>query len=221
MTCRNAATFAYDVYERFQKKVEAVAVVLDISDAKQCRLCNFFMFCLGECTSIINRKLVGWISDVLMNSWEAFPIGTWTPESIVYAQGCYRGLSCRLRCVTSTQQQWLRSSLGTQEGHSDLQIAYTYIYRTTADRQETYKDVFQEVLQSISQWYEDIGSKVNPAKTCVRWCSFNNSIGKADLANITLNQQTFQLGESKICRKSFRQNVYNSNTMWNTSSSSK
>lgn len=42
MTCRNAATFAYDVYERFQKKVEAVAVVLDISDAKQCRLCDFF-----------------------------------------------------------------------------------------------------------------------------------------------------------------------------------
>lgn len=38
----------------------------------------------------------------------------------------------------------------------------------------------------------NIGSKANPAKTCVIWSSLNKSIGKADLPNINLNGQTMQ-----------------------------
>ena len=174
-TRENAAGFAHDVYEGFQRKKQTLAVAVDLEDA-------------------YNRVQFKLLMELLMQYGVSLTLTRWLAAALQE-----RKVSMRLRYWISTPQQL---TMGLPQGSSlspVLYNAYTkgladlnsnglsrvlmladdrLIYKTASDNAAV--TAVQEYLEKVSHWCQETKSEINPSKAQAVWCTLNNkALGQA------------------------------------------
>ena len=186
-TWANAAVFAYDTYEGFQRKEETIAVAIDLEDAYNRVSYEVLIRMLGSCD--INPIVVNWIAAALMRRTVALRHGNWTSDPAAITPGLPQGspLSPVLYNVYTARLAMMENPNGRILTFADDVL----IYVKGRDREEMSNNT-QEVLSRVNGWCVDTGAVINPLKGTTLWCSLDNHIVKKVLPHVNMGGKTIE-----------------------------
>ena len=88
-TWANAAIFAYDTYEGFQRKEDTIAIALDLEDAYN-RVC-FKKLMEQLVKADVNPYIIQWIARTLVKRTVALRLGDWVSDPLTISPGLPQG----------------------------------------------------------------------------------------------------------------------------------
>ena len=175
-TWENAARFAYDVYERFQRKEQTLAVAVDLEDAHNRVQFKLLMELLRQYG--VSLTLTRWLAAALQERKVAMRLGNWisTPQQLTMGLPQGSPLSPVLYNVYTKGLADLNSNgLSRVLTLADDGL----IYKTSSDI-STAVTAVQEQLEKVSHWCQETESEINPSKAQALWCTLNNkAVGQA------------------------------------------
>ena len=179
----NAAAFAYEVYEGFQKKKQTMAVAFNLDytyNRVQFKLLMNLFMQYG-----INLTLTQWTAVVLLERTVAMQLGNWSSVPHQLTMGLPQG-SPLLPVLFNVYTKDLADL--NQNGPSKiLRLADDeLIYKTSRDSQGAAKAV-QHQLDSEFLWCHDNGSVINPNKAQTLWCTLDNRAAGKPMPVVTFD----------------------------------
>ena len=175
-TWENAARFAYDVYEGFQRKEQTLAVAIDLEDAYNRVQFKLLMELLRQYG--VSLTLTRWLAAALQERKVAMRLGNWisTPQQLTMGLPQGSPLSPVLYNVNTKGLADLNSNgLSRVLTLADDGL----IYKTSSDI-STAVTAVQEQLEKVSHWCHETESEINPSKAQALWCTLNNkAVGQA------------------------------------------
>ena len=169
-TWENAAAFAYDVYEGFQRKEQTFAVAIDLEDAYNRVSYKHLIDLLQKYE--VSLTLTRWIAAAIQERTVALRLGDWNSAIHTLTMGLPQGSP--LSPVLYNVYTKGLADLNTQGPARVLTLADDgLIYKTTSNTQEAV-DAVQEQLDNTSQWCQETNSAINPMKAQALWCTLDN-----------------------------------------------
>ena len=169
-TWENAATFAYDVYEGFQKKEQTVAVAIDLEDAYNRVQFSTLIELLQQ--NGVSATMTRWIAAALQTRTVVMRMGNWSSSVRHLTMGLPQGSP--LSPVLFNVYTKGLADLNTNSHAKVLTLADDgLIYKTARDITEATTGV-QSQLQEASQWCGRTGSFINPEKAQMLLCTLDN-----------------------------------------------
>ena len=176
-TWENAARFAYDVYEGFQRKEQTLAVAVDLEDAYNRVQFKLLMELLRQYG--VSLTLTRWLAAALQERKVAMRLGNWisTPQQLTNGTSTrLPSVPCPLQCLHKgtggSEQQWFKPG-----AYSCGRRAYLQNIPVTSAQQSPL---------SKSSWKrchigaKETESEINPSKAQALWCTLNNkAVGQA------------------------------------------
>ena len=159
-TRENAARFAYDVYEGFQRKKQTLAAAVDLEDAYNRVQFRLLMELLGQYS--VSLMLKRWLPAALQERKVAMRLGNWisTPQQLTMGLPQSFSLSPVLYNVYTKGLADLNSNgLSRVPTLADDGL----IYKTASDI-STAVTAIQEQLEKVSHWCQETESEINPSK---------------------------------------------------------
>ncbi|NQZ78185.1 MAG: endonuclease/exonuclease/phosphatase family protein, partial [Ekhidna sp.] len=169
-TWENAAAFAYDVYEGFQRKEETLAVAIDLEDAYNKVQFTLLMELL--LTYGVSNTMTRWIAAALQERTVVLRLGDWTSEPHTVSMGLPQGspLSPVLYNVyTKGLADINKNGIARVLTLADDGL----IYKTAKDAQDR-ATAIQKQLDNIAEWCRETDSSINPTKAQTLLCTLNN-----------------------------------------------
>ena len=196
-TWENAARFAYDVFEGFQRKEQTLAVAVDLEDAYNGVQFKLLMELLVQYG--VSVTLTRWLAAALQERKVAMRLGNWisTPQQLTMGLPQGSPLSpvvCNVytKGLVDMNSNGLSRVLTLQDGG--------LIYKTASDI-STAVTAVQGQLEKMSHWCQETESKINPSKA--------QQSSKTSNASSLLQWRSHRTHEqSQIPRDPLRQNVY-------------
>ena len=175
-TWENAARFAYDVYEGFQRKEQTLDVEVDLEDAYNRVQFKLLMELLQQYG--VSLTITRWLAAALLERKVAMRLGNWisTPQQLTMLLPQGSPLSPVLYNVYTKGLADLNSNgLSRVLTLADDGL----IYKTSSDI-STAVTAVQEQLEKVSHWCQETESEINPSKAQALWCTLNNkAVGQA------------------------------------------
>ena len=175
-TWENAARFAYDVNEGFQRKEQTLAVAVDLEDAYNRVQFKLLMELLRQYG--VSLTLIRWLAAALPGKKGCH--ATWKLD--LHAPTTDSGTSTRLPSVPCPLQCLHKGTGGSEQQFSSRVLTLAddgLIYKTASDI-STAVTAVQEQLEKVSHWCQETESKINPRKAQTLWCTLNNkAVGQA------------------------------------------
>ena len=169
-TWENAAAFAHDVYEGFQRKEQTFAVAIDLEDAYNRVSYNHLIDLLQNYE--VSLTLTRWIAAAIQERTVALRLGDWNSATHTLTMGLPQGSP--LSPVLYNVYTKGLADLDAQGPARVLTLADDgLIYKTTNSTQEAVEAV-QEQLNNTSQWCHETKSAINPTKAQALWCTLDN-----------------------------------------------
>ena len=180
-TWENAAAFAYDVYEGFQKKEQTIAVAIDLEDAYNRVQFSTLIELLQQ--NGVSATMTRWIAAALQTRTVVMRMGNWSSPTRNLTMGLPQGspLSPVLFNVYTKGLADLNAN-----GHAKvLTLADDgLIYKTAKEIKDATTGV-QSQLREASQWCTKTGSFINPDKAQMLLCTLDNKAAGQPVAPVT------------------------------------
>ena len=184
-TWENAARFAYDVYEGFQRKEQTLAVAVDLA---------------GRC---VQQSAIQTAEGTPCTIWHQLDAYKMARSSIPEKKGRHATWKLDLHAPatdngTSTSPPLLSPVLYNvyTKGLADLNSNGLsrvltladdgFIYKTASDTHRAVTAA-QEQLDKVSQWYQETESDINPSKAQGLWCALNNKAVRQAMPAVPFN----------------------------------
>ena len=169
-TWENAAAFAYEVYEGFQRKEQTLAVAIDLEDAYNRVSFKLLIDLLLQYG--VSMTITRWIAAAMLERTVVLRLGDWSSASLKLTMGLPQGSP--LSPVLYNVYTKGLADLNQRGPAKVLTLADDgLIYKTTKDEQQAVEAV-QEQLDNTAQWCQETGSSINPAKAQSLWCTLDN-----------------------------------------------
>ena len=181
-TWTNAAVFASDVYDAFERKEETLAVALDLEDAYNRVDFGILMRTLRNLK--VDPYLVMWIGKALLKRKVALRVDTWASEVKSITPGLPQG-SALSPVLFNVYTAGITSNQLEAPGRTLSFADDVLVYRHGRDRQEIAALVQQE-LNRVDGWCSEMNGKIHPDKASTLWCSLNNHAVKAVMPDVTI-----------------------------------
>ena len=181
-TWTNAAVFASDVYDAFERKEETLAVALDLEDAYNRVDFGILMRTLRNLK--VDPYLVMWIGKALLKRKVALRVDTWASEVKSIRPGLPQG-SALSPVLFNVYTAGITSNQLEAPGRTLSFADDVLVYRHGRDRQEIAALVQQE-LNRVDGWCSEMNGKIHPDKASTLWCSLNNHAVKAVMPDVTI-----------------------------------
>ena len=181
-TWTNAAVFASDVYDAFERKEETLAVALDLEDAYNRVDFGILMRTLRNLK--VDPYLVMWIGNALLKRKVALRVDTWASEVKSITPGLPQG-SALSPVLFNVYTAGITSNQLEAPGRTLSFADDVLVYRHGRDRQEIAALVQQE-LNRVDDWCSEMNGKIHPDKASTLWCSLNNHAVKAVMPDVTI-----------------------------------
>ena len=175
-TWENAARFAYDVYEGFQRKEQTLGVAVDLEDAYNRVQFKLLMELLRQYG--VSLTLTRWLAATLQERKVAMRLGNWisTPQQLT--MGLPQG--SRLSPVLYNVYTKGLADLNNNGLSRVLTLADDGLIYKTASDISTAVTAVQEQPEKVSHWCQETESEINPIKAQALWCTLNNkAVGQA------------------------------------------
>ena len=179
-TWENAARFAYDVYEGFQRKEQTLAVAVDLEDAFNRVQFKLLMELFGQYG--VSLTLTRWLAAALQERKVAMRLGNWisTPQQLTMGlpQGSplspvlYNVYTKGLADLNSNGLSWVLTKTP-----SDISTAVTAV---------------QEQLEKVSHWCQETESEINPSKAQALWCTLDNKAAGQAMPAVSFNGEAIE-----------------------------
>ena len=194
-TWENAARFAYDVYEGFQRKEQTLAVAVDLEDVYNRVQFKLLMELLRQYG--VSLTLTRWLAAALQERKVVMRLGNWisTPQQLTMGLPQGSPLSPVLYNVYTKGL----ADLNTNGLSRVLTLADDgLIYKTSSDI-STAVTAVQEQLEKVSHWCQETESEINPSKAQALWCTLNNkAVGQA-MPAVSFNGEAIERTNSLRC----------------------
>ena len=187
-TWENAARFAYDVYEGFQRKEQTLAVAVDLEDAYNRVQFKLLMELLRQYG--VSLTLTRWLAAALQERKVAMRLGNWisTPQQLTMGLPQGSPLSPVLYNVYTKGLADLNSNgLSRVLTLADDGL----IYKTSSDI-STAVTAVQEQLEKVSHWCQETESEINPSKAQALWCTLNNKVVGQAMPAVSFNGEAIE-----------------------------
>ena len=164
-TWENAAAFAHDVYEGFQRKEQTLAVAIDLEDAyNRVQIKTLVDLLLKHKVSFTMTR---WIAAALLERTVALRLGDWVSSPKQLTMGLPQGspLSPVLYNV------YTKGLADLHHNHISKVLPFAddgMLYKTGKDSQEVAERV-QAQLNNAAQWCQETSSCINPKKAKALW----------------------------------------------------
>ena len=175
-TWENAARFAYDVYEGFQRKEQTLAVAVDLEDAYNRVQFKLLLELLRQYD--VSWTLTRWLAAALQERKVAMRLGNWmsTPQQLTIGLPQVSPLSAVVYNVYTKGLADLNSNGLSRV----LTLADDGLIYKTASDVSTAVTAVQEQLEKVSHWCQETESEISPSKAHAPWCTLNNkAVGQA------------------------------------------
>ena len=187
-TWENAARFAYDVYEGFQRKEQTLAVAVDLEDAYNRVQFKLLMELLRQYG--VSLTLTRWLAATLQERKVAMRLGNWvsTPQQLTMGRPQGSPLSPVL-CNVYTKGLADLNSNGLRRM---LTLADDGLIYKTASDISTAVTAVQEQLEKVSHWCQETESEINPSKAQALWCTLNNKAAGQAMPAVSFNGEAIE-----------------------------
>ena len=169
-TWENAAAFAYDVFEGFQRKKQTVAVAIDLEDAYNRVQFSTLIELLQQYG--VSATMTRWIAAALLSRTVVMRMGNWSSPTRQLTMGLPQGsplspvlFNVYTKGLADLNENGLAKVLTLADDG--------LIYKTSRDQSEAVQDV-QSQLEKASEWCNMTGSFINPEKAQMLLCTLDN-----------------------------------------------
>ena len=169
-TWENAAAFAYDVYEGFQRKQQTLAVAIDLEDAYNRVDFQTLMDLLQQLG--VNQTIVRWIGAALLERTVVMRFGDWSSTIRKITMGLPQGSP-----LSPVLYNVYTKGLADLDKNGPARVLILaddgLIYKTTEETNQAVEAV-QKQLNNTAQWCQETNSSINASKAQALWCTLDN-----------------------------------------------